>query len=125
LHGEGSGIDEMTNGMSNSKQDSSGSKVNPNCCLFIGDLSFYCTETELGELCSCYGNLVNVQIKRGRGGDSLMHGFAEYANESDAKNALEKLNNAKFMGRSIRYREIPCEHSYIFNLFQLIRITLE
>jgi RNA recognition motif-containing protein len=94
--------------MSDREQESSSfdkktTKGDPTFCLFVGDLSFYCTEKELRDLFSPFGSISNTRIKRGRAGDSLMHGFVEFHFEKDAKTALELLNGSKFMGRSLRY----------------------
>lgn len=71
--------------------------------LFVGDLSFFCTEVDLGPLFAKFGNLASLEVKRGRHGDSLMHGFVEYELESSAQVAIAELNNRKFMGRCMRY----------------------
>lgn len=70
--------------------------------LFVGDLSFFCGEEELQTLFGNYGKVTNVEIKRGKFGDSLMHGFVEMDDVDSAKQALEALNDSKFMGRKLR-----------------------
>jgi RNA recognition motif-containing protein len=70
--------------------------------IFIGDLSFFCTEIELALAFESFGNVVGLHIKRGRMGDSLLHGFVEYDNESSARLAMQRMNGQKLMGRKIR-----------------------
>lgn len=71
--------------------------------LFVGDLSFYCTETDLKQLFSVYGKTKRAEIKRGRFGDSLMHGFVELDTVHGAQLAIQNLNTTKFLGRRLRY----------------------
>lgn len=70
--------------------------------LFVGDLSFFCTELELVNIFSRFGPIETLEIKRGRHGDSLMHGFLEFVNEADAYRAIQEVNGRKFMGRHIK-----------------------
>jgi RNA recognition motif-containing protein len=71
--------------------------------LFLGDLSFFCTEMDIRELFAQYGIIMNLEIKRGRHGDSLMHGFLEYDREVSAYKAIKAMNGKKFKGRKMRY----------------------
>jgi len=70
--------------------------------VFVGDLSFFCTEIDLGPIFAKIGNIISLEVKRGRHGDSLMHGFVEYDLESSAQNAIAQMNGRKFMGRCMR-----------------------
>lgn len=71
--------------------------------LFVGDLSFFCEDDDLRKLFSGYGQVISVEIKRGKAtGDSLMHGFVEMDSEESAENALNQLRNQKFLGRRMR-----------------------
>lgn len=71
--------------------------------LFVGDLSFFCSETDLSSLFGQYGQVVSSQLKRGRSGDSLMHGFVEMESHEQADVARVTLTDKKFMGRRMRY----------------------
>ncbi len=73
-----------------------------NNSVFVGDLSYFCTEIELASLFSPFGGIISVEIKRGRHGDSLMHGFLEFVNNDEAHRAIQEINGIKFMGRKIR-----------------------
>lgn len=70
--------------------------------LFVGDLSYFCTEVELAAAFSQFGPIESMEIKRGRHGDSLMHGFIEFKNEADAAQALLVMQGSTFMGRKLR-----------------------
>lgn len=70
--------------------------------LFVGDLSSFCTEKDLHYLFSEFGNITNVEIKRGRHGDSLLHGFVEFDSETSAHLAIQGLHGRKFKGRKMR-----------------------
>lgn len=70
--------------------------------LFVGDLSFFCTELELAAAFSPFGPIASLEIKRGRHGDSLMHGFVEFVSDADAVSAIQEMNGKKFMGRKLR-----------------------
>lgn len=73
-----------------------------NRSLFIGDLSYFCTEADVADVFGNFGRVTNVEIKRGKFGDSLMHGFVELDTIDAAQRALTALNDAKFMGRRLR-----------------------
>lgn len=71
--------------------------------LFVGDLSSFCTENDLRNIFSDYGEVIFVEIKRGRHKESLLHGFVEMSNCSEATKALEAVNGMRFKGRKMRY----------------------
>jgi RNA recognition motif-containing protein len=88
---------------SNNGGEYHGGNVAPMRTLFVGDLSFFCNDEDLRSLFSSYGQVLSVEIKRGKAtGDSLMHGFVEMDSEASAENALHHLRNQKFLGRRIR-----------------------
>lgn len=70
--------------------------------LFVGDLSYFCSESHLRNLFGNFGRVINVEIKRGKFGDSLMHGFVDLEDASQAKVAVQQLHNSLFMGRIMR-----------------------
>lgn len=71
--------------------------------LFIGDLSFFCSERNLVELFSPYGKILEAVISRSdNGGHSLLHGFIKMSNSEEAEIAAAKLNDSPFMGRTLR-----------------------
>lgn len=89
--------------------------------VFVGDLSFFCTEIDIGPVFAKIGNIVSLEVKRGRHGDSLMHGFVEYDIETSAQNAIVQLNGHKLMGRCMRYR---LDFSCCLRIPFLIKLTV-
>jgi RNA recognition motif-containing protein len=71
--------------------------------VFLGDLSFFCTENDIRTVFSTFGMITNLEIKRGRHGDSLMHGFVEFDREVSAYKAIRTMHGKKFKGRKMRY----------------------
>lgn len=70
--------------------------------VFVGDLSFFCTEIDLANVFSRFGHVVTVEIKRGRHGDSLLHGFVEFDCDASAELAIQHMNGRKWMGRTLK-----------------------
>lgn len=71
--------------------------------LFVGDISFFCTEADLVRLFEPYGRVLHVEVRRNAAGESLRHGFAELASVDAAQHAINDLHFSKYMGRRIRY----------------------
>lgn len=71
--------------------------------LFVGDLSYFCNEVDISNLFKRFGKVQSTQLKKGRSGDSLMHGFVEMETHEQAENARVAVMDQKFMGRKIRY----------------------
>ncbi len=70
--------------------------------LFVGDLSYFCTEEDLLSIFSGYGPILTVRVRRGITGDSLMHGFVALASAESAQRAIRDLDGIEFMGRNMR-----------------------
>lgn len=70
--------------------------------LFVGDLSSFCTEKDLYAMYSPFGTILAIEIKRGRHGDSLLHGFVEYDSIVASFRAMEAFHGQKIMGRRMR-----------------------
>eukprot|EP00599_Poterioochromonas_sp_BG-1_P007876 CAMPEP_0173150006 /NCGR_PEP_ID=MMETSP1105-20130129/10683_1 /TAXON_ID=2985 /ORGANISM="Ochromonas sp., Strain BG-1" /LENGTH=559 /DNA_ID=CAMNT_0014065019 /DNA_START=360 /DNA_END=2039 /DNA_ORIENTATION=+ len=70
--------------------------------LFVGDLSYFCTEEDLLSIFSGYGPILTVRVRRGITGDSLMHGFVALASAESAQRAIRDLDGLEFMGRNMR-----------------------
>eukprot|EP00597_Dinobryon_sp_UTEXLB2267_P006583 CAMPEP_0170093194 /NCGR_PEP_ID=MMETSP0019_2-20121128/26339_1 /TAXON_ID=98059 /ORGANISM="Dinobryon sp., Strain UTEXLB2267" /LENGTH=811 /DNA_ID=CAMNT_0010313935 /DNA_START=155 /DNA_END=2590 /DNA_ORIENTATION=+ len=76
-----------------------------NNSLFIGDLSKFCSESELENLFAKYGQITDVKIKRNNNtGKTLSYGFVTFASESSATNAMNSLDGSMFFGRKLRIR---------------------
>lgn len=70
--------------------------------LFLGDLSYFCTEEDLCALFAPYGPILTVRVRRGVTGESLMHGFIALDSPDAARRAITDLDGVEFMGRNIR-----------------------
>lgn len=70
--------------------------------LFLGDLSYFCTEEDLCAIFAPFGNISTVRVRRGVTGESLMHGFIALDSHEAAKQAIAELDGKIFMGRSMR-----------------------
>ncbi len=70
--------------------------------LFIGDLSYFCTEDDLVNIFSRYGVITGVKIRRGATGESLLYGFMCFQSPESTIIAMRELNGKVFMGRNIR-----------------------
>jgi RNA recognition motif-containing protein len=70
--------------------------------LFIGDLSYFCTEDDLTHLFTPYGPILTVRIRRGVTGDSLMHGFMALSSAEAAQQAIKDMNGLEYMGRNLK-----------------------
>lgn len=70
--------------------------------LFLGDLSYFCTEEDLCSIFAPFGSISTVRVRRGVTGESLMHGFIALDSHEAAKQAIVELDGKIFMGRSMR-----------------------
>ncbi len=68
--------------------------------LFVGNLDFSVTNTELEELFAAYGDIKKIVIIKGKG-----FGFVEMLKISGAEKAKEALNGYSFKGRDLNVDE--------------------
>lgn len=72
-------------------------------CLFLGDLSVFCSETDISEAFQKFGEIAGVRIIRNRNTKkNLSYGFIEFTNVSAAIQAMNEMNGKILCGRSIR-----------------------
>jgi hypothetical protein len=74
----------------------------PACTVFVGDLSYFCGENDLGLLFGQYGAIMAAKVRRGITGESLMHGFVTFDNPEAARRSVADLNGIEFLGRNMR-----------------------
>jgi RNA recognition motif-containing protein len=74
----------------------------PSRTLFLGDLSFFCTEEDLCTLFQPYGPIAAVRVRRGVTGESLLHGFIAFHTPEATVHAVQDLDGKEFMGRNMR-----------------------
>uniref|UniRef100_A0A914DWV9 RRM domain-containing protein n=1 Tax=Acrobeloides nanus TaxID=290746 RepID=A0A914DWV9_9BILA len=71
--------------------------------VFVGNLPYRATEDDLGHYFSQAGNVTQVRIVYDRQTNRAKgFGFIEFANEQDAQNAVNQLNDTEFQGRNLR-----------------------
>ncbi|HMA97751.1 MAG TPA: RNA-binding protein [Polyangiaceae bacterium] len=74
--------------------------------LYVGNLSYSTTEDKLRVAFEPYGTVASATIMIDRmSGRSRGFGFVEFANEADAKKAIEALNGADVDGRALTVNE--------------------
>jgi RNA recognition motif-containing protein len=79
-----------------------GNEADASRTLFIGDLSYFCTEEDICTLFLPFGQILTVRVRRGVTGESLMHGFIALDTPETALRAITNLDGVEFMGRNIR-----------------------
>ncbi len=71
--------------------------------LFVGDLSIFCTENELKDEFSRYGEVTEIKIMKSEETNrNLCYGFIKFSNPLFAKAALENLDGKVLRGRRMR-----------------------
>jgi nucleolin len=75
----------------------------PSNTLFLGNLSFDCTNEAVQEAFQEYGNISRVSLPTDRETGALKgFGYVDFSNTEEATSALEALNGAEIAGRPIR-----------------------
>ena len=73
------------------------------CCLFVGNISYDCTEETLAQCFARIGGLVQFKILKDAGSASHRgYGFLEFNNEESAALCYRTLNGTEFYGRPLR-----------------------
>lgn len=76
--------------------------------LYVGNLSYKCTDHDLAELFSAYGEVIENGarvITDRETGRSKGFGFVEMKNDDEAKNAINELNQRDYLGRPLTVNE--------------------
>lgn len=74
--------------------------------IYVGGLPFSTTETELNDLFTPLGEVLSAKLITDKfTGRSRGFGFVEMANEEEATNAINKLHNTSFGGRTLTVNE--------------------
>jgi len=74
--------------------------------LYVGNLSYSVTDSDLQELFSQYGGVTSAQVLSDREtGRSKGFGFVEMATEEDAASAINALNGQQHDGRTLTVNE--------------------
>lgn len=78
--------------------------------IFVGDLSYFCTENDLYRLFASVGrSILHISIAR-KGEASLMYGFVELDSLEKAEQVSAEFNGQIFMGRKLRYDAVYFEY---------------
>lgn len=74
--------------------------------IYVGNLSFNSTQSEIGDLFGEFGEVGDVALITDREtGRPRGFGFVEMPNDSDARKAIEALNGRDFGGRQLNVNE--------------------
>jgi RNA recognition motif-containing protein len=74
--------------------------------LYVGNLPYEVTENDLQELFGGVGTVASVSVMRDREtGRARGFAFVEMATEADAQNAIDKLHDRPFGGRTLTVNE--------------------
>lgn len=74
--------------------------------IYVGNLSFQTREEDLQALFEGYGEVTSVKIITDRvTGKSKGFAFVEMANDEEAQQAIQELNNKEFGSRSLKVNE--------------------
>lgn len=74
--------------------------------IYVGNLSYNLSETELKDVFTPYGEVTSVKIMTDKfTGRSKGFAFVEMPNDAEANSAIEGLNNVEVAARSIKVNE--------------------
>jgi len=73
--------------------------------LFVGNLDFHATDTELRQLFAQHGPVDQVTIVKDGSGQPRGFGFVEMANAADADKAIAGLNGTQLGARTLNVNE--------------------
>ena len=74
--------------------------------LYVGNLSYSTDQESLRSLFAPHGEVVSAQVITDRDtGRSRGFGFVEYANDEDARTAIQALDGTEFEGRNLKVNE--------------------
>ena len=83
------------------KSNKNKDKKKHNTNLFIKNLPKDCTPKELFELFSKFGTIDSIELKSAPNGECLGYGYIDFANEENAHEAIDKLNQSKFKDHTL------------------------
>ena len=74
--------------------------------LYVGSLNFKCTDEDLHNLFSQFGNVISARVIMDRDtGRSKGFGFVEMNSDEEALSAVESLHDREFQGRRLTVNE--------------------
>eukprot|EP01035_Chromulina_nebulosa_P040862 gene40862-55223_t len=73
------------------------------CSIFVGNLAIFCTERDMEEAFSPFGQILSISIKCDEETNkNLSYGFVKYSSEISAHQAMKALNGKILCGRPLR-----------------------
>ena len=74
--------------------------------IYVGNLSWTMSDTDLSNLFTPFGNVTSARILKDKmSGRSKGFGFVEMENDEEAKTAIANLNETEVMGRNLTVNE--------------------
>jgi heterogeneous nuclear ribonucleoprotein R len=70
--------------------------------LFLGDLSVYCTEEDLGNFFRPFGTIEKIRMKHATNNKNLSYGFITFSTREAAERVIQQMNGKVFLGRTLR-----------------------
>ncbi|MCJ1310294.1 hypothetical protein MMC25_003956 [Agyrium rufum] len=99
-------IAQLTEAEKNRQARNPEATTNPNQIpfhrLYVGNIHFSITESDLQNVFEPFGELEFVQLQKEEQGRSRGYGFVQFRDPAQAREALEKMNNFNLAGRPIR-----------------------
>ncbi|RAH46549.1 putative RNA splicing factor (Pad-1) [Aspergillus brunneoviolaceus CBS 621.78] len=86
----------------NPEASSSNNHAAPFHRLYVGNIHFSITESDLQNVFEPFGELEFVQLQKDETGRSRGYGFVQFRDPNQAREALEKMNGFDLAGRAIR-----------------------
>ena len=83
------------------KSNKNKDKKKHNTNLFIKNLPKDCTPKDVFELFSKFGTIDSIELKSAPNGECLGYGYIDFANEENAHEAIDKLNQSKFKDNTL------------------------
>ena len=83
------------------KSNKNKEKKKHNTNLFIKNLPKDCTPKDVFELFSKFGTIDSIELKSAPNGECLGYGYIDFANEENAHEAIDKLNQSKFKDHTL------------------------
>lgn len=72
-------------------------------CLFLGDLSYFCSEQDLRDAFEPFGTITDIRIIRNKATKkSLSYGFVDFHHAISATNAMREMQGKLVCGRAIK-----------------------
>jgi RNA recognition motif-containing protein len=82
--------------------------------IFVGNLSIYCSESELAEIFSAFGKIESIHLKKKEQGN-LSYCFVKFTQRAAAEYAIASLNGNILHGRPLRFEySLVCLIGLIF-----------